>query len=116
LDNAEFTRLLLAAQADPTNANELVKAFMSIADGLQSKYKFDVPRDEAVQEVAVVCLSKIHRFDPARGKAFNYFTTVALNVLRSMYKQCQSYANLKRRLKERQMPDRDRNNSARVRK
>ena len=43
--------------------------------------------EEAVRFVVFVAFSRLHLYDPAKGKAFNYFTTVMLNYWRKEHKR-----------------------------
>jgi DNA-directed RNA polymerase specialized sigma24 family protein len=50
-----------------------------------------------VQEGVMICFEKIDRFDPKKGKAFNYMTTCVLNHFRQLYRTARNYNELKRK-------------------
>lgn len=54
-----------------------------------------VDADDAVQEGVMICFEKIDRFDPSKGRAFNYATTVALNHMRQLFRSARNYNELK---------------------
>jgi DNA-directed RNA polymerase specialized sigma24 family protein len=56
-----------------------------------------IDQDDAVQEGVMICFEKIDRFDPKKGKAFNYMTTCILNHFRQLYRTARNYNELKRK-------------------
>jgi len=61
-----------------------------------------IDRDDAVQEIIGNVWEKLPRFDPAKGKAFNWVTTVMLGLLRQMvsFRHTKKYPELKRKYAE----------------
>lgn len=57
----------------------------SILDLVGPKIKFK-DTEEAIKDCVVVCFEKLDRFDPQKGKSFNYFTTIILSHLRQLYR------------------------------
>ena len=45
----------------------------------------------------MICFEKVDRFDPSKGKAFNYMTTCILNHFKQLYRSARNYNDLKRR-------------------
>ncbi len=45
----------------------------------------------------MICFDKIDRFDPSKGKAFNYMTTCILNHYRQLYRTARNYNELQRK-------------------
>jgi hypothetical protein len=45
----------------------------------------------------MICFEKIDRFDPRKGKAFNYMTTCILNHFRQLYRTARNYNELKKK-------------------
>lgn len=84
-----------------TSQKDLAKAFYTLSEHLV-RYAKDiiVDPDDAVQEGAMICFEKIDRFNPEKGKAFNYMTTCILNHLRQMYRTSKNYRLLKERYKD----------------
>lgn len=77
---------------------QLAYAFLTLSENIVNYAKFNlIDADDAVQEGVVICFEKIERFDPTRGRAFNYFTTCVLNCLRQHYRTARNYTELKRK-------------------
>lgn len=57
-----------------------------------------IDEEDMLQEGAIACFKKLSRFDPTRGKPFNFFTTVILNQFRGMFKHNKAYMEFKRNL------------------
>lgn len=80
------------AQAD------LAIAFYTLSENIVRYAKFNlIDTDDAVQEGVLICFEKIDRFDPRKGKAFNYMTTCILNHFRQLYRTARNYNELKRK-------------------
>lgn len=77
---------------------QLALAFFTLAENIIRYRKFHfVDVDDAVQEFVMICFEKIDRFDPKKGKAFNYMTTCILNHYRQLYRTARNYNELKRK-------------------
>ncbi len=77
---------------------ELAYAFYMLSRNISNYAKFSgIDIDDAIQEGVLICFEKIDRFDPRKGKAFNYMTTCILNHLRQQYRSARNYNELKRR-------------------
>lgn len=80
---------------------ELANAFYTLSNNIVSYAKFYlIDADDAVQESVMICFEKIDRFDPKKGKAFNYMTTCVLNNLRQLYRTSRNYNELKRKYQD----------------
>jgi len=80
---------------------ELAIAFYTLSENIVRYAKFNlIDIDDAVQEGVMICFEKIDRFDPEKGKAFNYMTTCILNHFRQMYRTARNYNELKKRYLE----------------
>lgn len=78
--------------------DHLAVAFYTLSENIVRYAKFNlIDQDDAVQEGVVICFEKIDRFDPKKGKAFNYMTTCILNHFRQLYRTARNYNELKRR-------------------
>tara|TARA_Y100000034_G_scaffold120495_1_gene163477 strand:+ start:2352 stop:2918 length:567 start_codon:yes stop_codon:yes gene_type:complete len=73
-----------------TLSENLANFWQSRAGG---KSYFDI--DDAIQEGVLICFEKIDRFDPDKGKAFNYLTTCVFNHFRQLYRSAKHYNELK---------------------
>lgn len=78
--------------------DELATAFYTLSENIVRYAKFNlIDQDDAVQEGVMICFEKIDRFDPKKGKAFNYMTTCILNHFRQLYRTARNYNELKRK-------------------
>lgn len=57
-------------------------------------------RDDAIQECVLIAFEKLHRFDPEKCKAKNFFTTLMLSILRMIYRKTANYVELKSKYQE----------------
>lgn len=79
----------------------LAKSFSELSENIIKFKKFNfVDVDDAMQEFVLICFEKIDRFDPRKGKAFNFMTTCILNHYRQLYRSARNYNELKRRFGE----------------
>jgi len=78
--------------------DQLAYAFYLLSENIANYAKFSgIDVDDAVQEGVLICFEKIDRFDPRKGKAFNYMTTCILNHYRQLYRSARNYNELKKR-------------------
>jgi len=76
----------------------LAIAFFTLSENIVRYAKFQlIDQDDAVQEGVMICFEKINRFDPRKGKAFNYMTTCILNHFRQLYRSARNYNELKKK-------------------
>lgn len=77
---------------------DLATAFYTLSENIVRYAKFNlIDQDDAVQEGVMICFEKIDRFDPTKGKAFNYMTTCILNHFRQLYRTARNYNELKKK-------------------
>lgn len=77
---------------------QLAAAFYTLSENIVKYARFNlIDADDAVQEGVMICFEKIDRFDPRKGKAFNYMTTCILNHFRQLYRTARNYNELKKR-------------------
>lgn len=78
--------------------DELALAFYTLSRNIVRYAKFNlIDQDDAIQEGVMICFEKIDRFDPKKGKAFNYTTTCILNHFRQLYRTARNYNELKKK-------------------
>jgi hypothetical protein len=78
--------------------DQLAAAFYTLSENIVRYAKFHlIDEQDAVQEGVRICFEKIDRFDPVKGKAFNYMTTCILNHMRQLYRTSRNYNELKRK-------------------
>ena len=76
----------------------LAAAFYTLSENIVRYAKFNlIDTDDATQEGVMICFEKIDRFDPRKGKAFNYMTTCILNHFRQLYRTARNYNELKKK-------------------
>ena len=107
INNRDFEVLIRSHLKDPEDEDikrEITLWFYLLSDTILRAFKFKlIDKEDALQEGVLACLSKVERFDPDRGKAFNWFTTIILNHYRQLYRTCKNDINLKRKYIERQI-------------
>lgn len=87
-----------ALKENDTSRYELAIAFHNLSEHLVRFAKFQlIDDDDAIQEGVLICFQKVDRFDPRKGKAFNYMTTCILNHFRQMYRTARNYNELKKK-------------------
>lgn len=76
--------------------DELARAFLVMANEIFDWQKINnLIKEEASNEAAFVCMRKAKScFDPARGSAFPYFTTVIVNYYRQQMRSQKSYTKM----------------------
>ena len=75
---------------------ELAEAFYLLSKNIIRAFRFQlVDKDDALQEGVLICFEKLHRFDPDKGRAFNFCTTIILNHYRQLYRTAKNYNELK---------------------
>lgn len=90
--------LSMAEQDHDDSKQELAAAFYTLSENIVRYAKFQlIDEDDAIQEGVMICFEKIDRFDPRKGKAFNYMTTCILNHFRQLYRTARNYNELKKK-------------------
>lgn len=88
----------VAKQAYQDSQTQLAVAFLTLSENIVRYAKFNlIDIDDAIQEGVMICFEKIDRFDPRKGKAFNYMTTCCLNHFRQLYRTARNYNELKKK-------------------
>jgi len=107
INNRDFEVLIRSYLEEPDDEDvkrEITLCFYLLSDTILRAFNFKlIDKEDALQEGVLACLSKVERFDPDRGKAFNWFTTIILNHYRQLYRTCKNDINLKRKYIERQI-------------
>jgi hypothetical protein len=76
----------------------LATAFYTLSNNIVRYAKFShIDDDDAIQEGVLICFERAEKFDPQKGKAFNYLTTCILNHFRQLWRSARNYNDLKRR-------------------
>ena len=99
--NANEQLLDIAGLELQNSQKQLAVAFYTLSENIVRYAKFNlIDPEDAIQEGVMICFEKIDRFDPKKGKAFNYMTTCVLNHLRQMYRTSRNYNELKKKYHE----------------
>jgi DNA-directed RNA polymerase specialized sigma subunit len=92
VDNKRFEKLIKAYLKDKkTNEEELMSMFDKLISNIIDSFGFNVDKDDAKQECFVLILKTLKNFNPQKGKAFNFFTTIILNNLKLLYTKNKKY-------------------------
>lgn len=76
----------------------LASAFYTLSQNIVRYAKFShIDEDDAIQEGVLICFERAEKFDPRKGKAFNYLTTCILNHFRQLWRSARNYQELKKR-------------------
>lgn len=95
LPNDKLIELINGHKSGDKSASEkLAAAFYQIAEGVGNRSRFTYTLkqpDDALQEAVLNCWMKLDRYDPSKGRAFNYFTTLCWNSFRQAYRSAGIY-------------------------
>ena len=76
----------------------LADAFYTLSKNIVRYAKFsNIDEDDATQEGVLICFERVEKFDPTKGKAFNYLTTCILNHFRQLWRTAKNYNELKKK-------------------
>ncbi len=93
IDNEKFEELIRLYKKEPQSYEaELFELFDLLISNILVGFSFKLDEDDAKQECFLLILKTLKNFDPDRGNAFNYFTTVILNNLKLLYTKDKKYA------------------------
>lgn len=92
INNKEFESIIRGYKNDPElNEDRLVELFDLLIENILQSFRFKVDFDDAKQECFILVFKTLKNFDPDRGAAFNYFTTIILNNLKLIYTKNKKY-------------------------
>ena len=93
IDNKRFEELIpLYLENNSEYETELISLFDLLITNILESFKFKIDKDDAKQECFLLVLKTLKNFNPSRGSAFNYFTTVIVNNLKLIYTKNKKYA------------------------
>ena len=76
----------------------LADLFYTLSKNIVRYAKFtNIDEDDAIQEGVLICFERVEKFDPLKGKAFNYLTTCILNHFRQLWRTAKNYNELKKK-------------------
>ena len=92
INNKRFEEIIpLYLQYPEEYEEELMNLFDLLITNIIESFKFSIDKDDAKQECFLLILKTLKNFQPSKGSAFNYFTTVILNNLRLLYSKNKRY-------------------------
>lgn len=105
-DQTEFTKAVVRYQEKPSIARgrKLGKYFGAIISEIISYLKDKPPAVEMARNCFYKCFERINSFDPEKGSAFSYFTTVIINEFRVQHRRLREEEK-RRKHYERFVPD-----------
>jgi DNA-directed RNA polymerase specialized sigma subunit len=92
IDNNRFEKIIPLYLQDPREyEDELMGLFDLLITNIIESFKFKIEKDDARQECFLLILKTLKNFQPSKGSAFNYFTTVIVNNLKLLYTKNKKY-------------------------
>ena len=83
------------------NGKNLGKMFYEIAEEVMRTFEAIVPKVESktglTRQLAIHAFTRVENFDADKGKAINYFLSVMLSLLRSIYQNYRKQVELEER-------------------
>lgn len=97
LNNRPLEKIIANHKLNDNESHYLAKHFYKLAERVCNYFPQVGDRDDAIQECMMVAWQKMNRYDPQKGKAVNFFTTIMLGHLRQIYRSAKNYEELKRK-------------------
>tara|TARA_R100001086_G_scaffold157758_2_gene84445 strand:+ start:381 stop:737 length:357 start_codon:yes stop_codon:yes gene_type:complete len=92
IDNKRFEEIIpLYLLSHEDYEEELMGLFDLLITNILESFKFNIDKDDAKQECFLLILKTLKNFQPSKGSAFNYFTTVIINNLKLLYTKNKKY-------------------------
>jgi len=92
IDNKRFEEIIpLYLTSNAEYVDELMGLFDLLITNIIESFKFNIDKDDAKQECFLLILKTLRNFQPSKGSAFNYFTTVIVNNLKLLYTKNKKY-------------------------
>ena len=94
IDNKRFEEIIPLYLRSPEDyEDELMGLFDLLITNIIESFKFNIDKEDAKQECFLLILKTLKNFQPSKGSAFNYFTTVIVNNLKLLYTKNKKYEN-----------------------
>tara|TARA_Y100000310_G_scaffold230489_1_gene232939 strand:+ start:1207 stop:1560 length:354 start_codon:yes stop_codon:yes gene_type:complete len=92
VDNKRFEVLILKyLKNQKEHEEELMEMFDKLISNIIDSFGFKMEKDDAKQECFFLVLKTLRNFNPSKGKAFNFFTTIILNNLKLLFTKHKKY-------------------------
>ena len=94
VDNKRFEELILKyLKNKKEHEEELMEMFDKLISNIIDSFGFKLEKEDAKQECFFLVLKTLKNFNPQKGKAFNFFTTIILNNLKLLFTKHKKYNN-----------------------
>ena len=101
IDNKRFEELIVLYINSPRKyEDELFSLFDLLISNIMGSFNFNVDPEDAKQDCFVLILKTLQNFNPKKGSAFNFFTTVIVNNLKLIYTKNKKYNEKIKNLEE----------------
>lgn len=92
INNKRFEEIIPLYLSTPKEyEDELMGLFDLLITNILESFKFNIDKEDAKQECFLLILKTLKNFQPSKGSAFNYFTTVIVNNLKLLYTKNKKY-------------------------
>ena len=92
IDNKRFEEIIPLYLHTPREyEDELMGLFELLINNIIESFKFNIDKEDDKQECFLLILKTLKNFQPSKGSAFNYFTTVIVNNLKLLYTKNKKY-------------------------
>jgi len=92
VDNKRFEVLILKyLENQKDHEDELMEMFDKLISNIIDSFGFKMEKEDAKQECFFLILKTLKNFNPQKGKAFNFFTTIILNNLKLLFTKHKKY-------------------------
>jgi DNA-directed RNA polymerase specialized sigma subunit len=93
IDNKRFEFLISEyVKGTKNNEEELMEMFYVLIDRIMIGFNFKLEKDNAAQDCMLLIIKALVMFDPDRGQAFNFFSTLIINQLKRIFTKDKKYA------------------------
>ena len=94
VDNKRFEELILKyLKNKKEHEEELMEMFDKLISNIIDSFGFKLEKEDAKQECFFLVLKTLKNFNPQKGKAFNFLTTIILNNLKLLFTKHKKYNN-----------------------
>ena len=92
INNKRFEKIIpLYLRTPKEYEDELMELFDLLITNIIESFKFNIDKEDAKQECFLLILKTLKNFQPSKGSAFNYFTTIIVNNLKLLYTKNKKY-------------------------
>lgn len=101
MTNTDFEKAISDYRDNKITESELSEKFFWIAENSINYFVNKLPdKNDTIQECVLICWEKLPKYNQTKGKAFNFFTTITISLLRQIYRKEKNYKILKEKYKK----------------